>query len=137
MKILHVTALENGGAAQACLRLHKALLNQNIESRVLFLKKLNTSDEFTYGYRENLLLNQNSYFFNRVLAELNKIKNKQKLKGREKDLDIFSFPDSYFNLLKDPNYQQADIIHFHWVADFLDYSTFFNNTKKKNILDFA
>ncbi len=46
------------------------------------------------------------------------------------NIEYFSFPDTEFDVTRTSLYQQADIIHLHWVADFIDYRTFFRKNKK-------
>lgn len=44
--------------------------------------------------------------------------------------EVYSFPTSDFDLSQHPLVKQADIIHLHWVNNFLDYPTFFEKVKK-------
>lgn len=56
--------------------------------------------------------------------------NREFLNKRPKGLEYFSFPSSNFDITESSQYEEADIIHLHWVADFLDWETFFiKNTK--------
>ena len=48
MKILHLNTFDTGGAAVAAKRLHMALLNEDVESRMLFVKKASNAIEETF-----------------------------------------------------------------------------------------
>jgi hypothetical protein len=55
---------------------------------------------------------------------------KQMLKGKPSNYEVFSFPQTVYNITKHPLVQEADIIHLHWVANFLDYRSFFKQIQK-------
>jgi len=44
---------------------------------------------------------------------------------RRQGLELFTFPDSKIDITLSSGYQRADIINLHWVADYLDYTSFF------------
>lgn len=43
----------------------------------------------------------------------------------------FSFPTTTWDIMKHPIVKEADIIHLHWVAGFLDYNSFFKQCHQK------
>ena len=43
---------------------------------------------------------------------------------------MFSFPDSKYDITLSELYREADIVNLHWVADFLDYKSFFMKNNK-------
>jgi glycosyltransferase involved in cell wall biosynthesis len=43
---------------------------------------------------------------------------------------LFSFPDSVYDITNTQEYKAADIIHLHWVSNFLDYPSFFLKNEK-------
>jgi glycosyltransferase involved in cell wall biosynthesis len=45
--VLHLTVTDQGGAGAACIRLHRALLDLKVDSRVLVRKKVATDDSIT------------------------------------------------------------------------------------------
>ncbi|WP_157686600.1 glycosyltransferase [Nonlabens sp. Hel1_33_55] len=45
-------------------------------------------------------------------------------------MEHFSFPTSNFDLTRNILYEEADIINLHWVAEFLNFQTFFTKNKK-------
>jgi len=136
MKVLHVNTFDNGGAAIAATRLHKALLSKSIDSSMLFLYKTNNSLPNSYGFINTS--NKTYGFINRQLFRVrNKLfpkfthqqLNNQKLQNRAEGFDIFSFNPTDFDITTQKCYQEADIIHLHWIAGFVDYRFFQTNKK--------
>lgn len=140
MKILIVNTYDNGGAANSCKRLHMGLLFEGITSNVLLRFKQN-------NWSNSFCLKQT----NKVLTLFDKIENKARLiitklgiydamdnsnsievflNNREKGLELFSFPYSKYNITESELYKEAAIINLHWVAGFLDYSSFFKKNTK-------
>ncbi|MEO6882858.1 MAG: glycosyltransferase [Bacteroidia bacterium] len=134
MKILHVNTFSKGGAAKACIRLHQSLVQKNIASKIIFLKK-NSEEviEESIEFIDNYLPQKN--IFQRAIRKCfrltisNNIKQQIKKKVSNGEIEWFSFPDSDYDLTTHPYYQEADIIHLHWVADFIDFSFFKKNKK--------
>lgn len=129
MKILHINTFNTGGAANSCLRLHQALLLAGIESKVLLRNKTSEKiaevyeiwDQFNYVRKGQQLLRQKKY----------DRKNAEVLSQFAPVDELFSFPESIWDLTRHPLFEWADIIHLHWVAGFLDYPSFFETCKKK------
>lgn len=139
MKILIINTYDKGGAANACLRLHEGLLGENMDSKVLLKHKIKELPRtFEFKTRNQLikklkLIKKKSITFLRVLGVLKKAtasSNAQFLNGRPSGLDKFSFPHSNFDITTSPLYHEADIINLHWVANFLDYESFFKKNTK-------
>jgi glycosyltransferase involved in cell wall biosynthesis len=139
MKILIVNTYDNGGAANACLRLHEGLLSEGIDSKVL-LKRKQKSLPKTFQFNGKLqkisklkLLKEKGIAFLRVLGILNKKKSSDEqsfLKQRSSSLELFSFAHSNFDITTSPLYEEADLINLHWVAHLLDYESFFRKNTK-------
>jgi glycosyltransferase involved in cell wall biosynthesis len=153
MRILHVNTSTKGGAGIACLRLHEALLNSGLDSKVLALTNLN-SDSFVKSFRPTqkssakipqTIAQRLNDKLHRLAVELwlskprppdadparvERERRKAFIASRPKGLDWFSYPDTGLDITESDEYQWADIIHLHWVADFLDWESFFlKNTK--------
>lgn len=132
MKVLLVNTYDTGGAAKACVRLHDGLLQEGIESNVLFRSKIsNLKDGFEFRrdcrLRCRLLFLIKKFRSNRVLNF--KLLN-DFIDSRSNELEYVSFPNSDFDITETIQYQEADIIHLHWVADFLDWGSFFRKNTK-------
>ncbi|WP_439558314.1 glycosyltransferase [Dyadobacter sp.] len=132
MKILHITCFDNGGAGTAAIRLHKGLLNMGIDSKVLVLEKRTSTPE-VYALKKT---NKYLVLFQRILKNLGfpltlehyNDNRSRKFKG---DFDYFSFAKTSFTDLADhPLVKECDVINLHWVANFLDYSSFFKKVNK-------
>lgn len=124
MRILHVNTYSGGGAARAAIRLHEGLLKINVNSHFLFLEikqKRPTSNFSVYK--------QQGKFVKKVNRKIFSLKYPQKkhfdfVKHHHKDrFEWISFPFSLFNIAKVAN--NYDLVNIHWVADFLDYTSFF------------
>lgn len=137
MKILHVSTFDGGGAAKAAIRLHLSLIKSNCDSSILFLYKQNNSIPKSYKYenKQNLNIGSLKRYFFRIRNKLKPIEilkseiNKKLLENKVSGFEIFSFNSSDFDITTQKIYQEADIIHLHWTAGFLDFDFFTKNTK--------
>lgn len=140
MKIVLVNTYDAGGAANACKRLHLGLLDENVNSNVLLRSKY-FNWPCSYQFQNQV---KATFFLERIKSKIfravkragydrlaNKLASQKKIiKTRDQRLELFSFPDSEFDITQSPLYQEADIINLHWVAEFLDYDTFFRKNTK-------
>ena len=106
MKILIVNTSDiDGGAARAAYRLHKALLESEINSEMLVLSK--SSDDFTV----NTFLNKKQKIFNKLRPALDSIPIRM-----YNNKTLFSaawLPSS--DIVKKINSLNPDIVHLHWI----------------------
>lgn len=125
MKVVHLTAYVTGGAGIAVKRLHEALLNEGIDSKILCLFALpeNMSQEV---YQ----LHQSRSLTHRTLSKLKLDKNSRLLKNLSGNFEAFTFPYSPYKVHLHPLIIDADIIHLHWISDFVDIPSFFTLVKK-------
>ncbi len=139
MKILLVNTYDKWGAANSCLRLHKGLLKSGVDSCVLLRnKEKNISFTEVIKPRKEIKskIQKVKYNIRMILKEFKLLKerpvseNEIFLRKRSKRLEAFSFPDSKFDITTSESYNEADIVNLHWVANFLDYSSFFEKNKK-------
>lgn len=130
MKVLHICTSDEGGAGLCCLRLHKALLNEGVDSKVVVnVKTRDYPEEYQYRPFASWLCNLPSRFFRKMGLEVTEY-NKVFALGTKYHA-FYSRPVSSIDLTKFELYDWADIIHLHWVNDFLDYPSFFRKTNKK------
>lgn len=140
MKVLHIGYSDSGGAGKGMLSLHKALKQAGIDSKVLVANK-NSFDEDIACAEQNH--NLYSYSKNRLLRFIQKTIRKKGwcLNQVEKYVRIirripasescfFTFPVTHYDISRHPLVKEADIIHLHWVANFVDYPSFFRSIKK-------
>lgn len=131
MKVLHITYSDTGGAGTAALRLHRALLDLGVESKMLVLEK-KTANEHVYSFPRNKLWGfcarvTNKFGFPVTVEQI----NNKVLKAHTGDYEFFSFAESSFkNLVNHTLVKEADIVQLHWVANFIDYPSFFRDLGK-------
>lgn len=109
MKILHLTTQDNGGAGRAAVRLHKALLDSNIDSQMIV--QIKTTDLPTIHTLTQTKADKFLSPFKIAIDQLPTLLYKNKTK------DIFSstFFPSNTKLLKKIKDIDPDIIHLHWI----------------------
>ena len=141
MKVVHIATTDHGGAALGMINLHEALLTIGVESRILVAQKTTHLDSIVC-----MNPNHNLYRWsnNRIIRKIQKV-----MRHRGKWLTVverwdkqiekssanhsivwYTSPLSYYDLSKHPLVIDADIVHLHWVGNFLDYPTFFNGVNK-------
>jgi glycosyltransferase involved in cell wall biosynthesis len=110
LKVVHVSTSDNrGGAAIAANRLHKALLEENIDSKMLVMNK-DSDQKNVFIARDNRI---EKHFFSKTRKVLNrsflyKYKNRKKI--------IFSSAKFGLDISGNEIIRKADVIHLHWVV---------------------
>lgn len=132
MKVLHISTYDRGGAANAAIRLHLGLLEEGVDSKLLTLFK--TKNNIPHSYQFSQI--RQASFVTRIFKKFShsfsqKQINHLRLNKYSGSYDYISFPETDYDITKDPLFQEADVINLHWVAQFLDYPSFFKNCKKK------
>ena len=131
MKVLHITYTDAGGAGIAAMRIHQSLRRQGIDSSMLVAEKT--------SYDDNVLTAETcfrpSYIppKNKILRKIKKMARKRGhfLSTEERfnrlvelipysHKTFFTSPLSSYNLDQHPAVIEADIIHLHWVANFVN-----------------
>lgn len=131
MKILHINTRDYGGAAIAAIRLHKALLDEGVDSSMLFLEQSDPDIPAAIGFRKEEK-KQTNYLIRKIVSAKKKLlegisqsqRNNAKLENRVKGLEMFSFNPSDYDVSSHPAYREADVIHLHWSARFFDFRSF-------------
>jgi glycosyltransferase involved in cell wall biosynthesis len=133
MRILHINTNDRGGAAKASLRLHFELLNHNIESKYLILDKYYDFQEvYPFFENETKLRKFTNLITRHALPSFYQLYFKNKVKTYEH----FSFPTSMIDITKHKLYEWADIIHLHYIAEFVNIPDFFEKCSKPIIWTF-
>lgn len=118
-----------GGAANAALRLHLGLRNMGVESNVLTIGTRNdisniysVADISRWGWIKNPLIKKKAkhFYFNTLRLFEGKTFNPEK----------FTLPTSPYKIENHPLVKEADIINLHWVSEFVNVPTFFENINK-------
>lgn len=136
LKVLHICTTDRGGAGLCCLRIHQALLGQGIDSKVLTLNKYSTNIPQVYQYGYFKKYGTWKALFIKAIAKVLwplGIKIGDALEAYHLSLKIglpTSLPVSLYDVSCHPLVQEADVIHLHWVSNFIDYPSFFQKVKK-------
>ena len=140
MKVLHINTGQAGGAALCAIRINKALVQEGIDSRMLFAEG-NTMPEGVKGAiasQDRVIWNDCSVLqmiknllarFGWLIVDMERMKAKLN-KENTKHLYLHQPLSNYKSIAHHPLVEWADIIHLHWVSDFIDYPTFFKEVKK-------
>lgn len=132
IKVVHIVSNVNGGAGIAALRLHKTLLSQEeIESHLI---QKNDTDAALQNENVSTLYESTNYIYRlkRKLGLTPEMKQSKLIAQfpRYKEYEIATFPTSSYRIEDHPLIKKADIIHLHWVGNFLNYPSFFKKIKK-------
>lgn len=129
MKVVHISTYKNGGAGIAAYRLHLGLLEKGVDSSFIIKSPAEVTSfdkntyvcepyyPFTYKIKKRLRLANDDLFW-------------EEIKKHPIDYDIVTLPIAPFRIENHPLIQEADIIHLHWVSDFINYPTFFQKVDK-------
>lgn len=143
MKILHIATFDSFGAGRGMLNLHRALLSQGIDSKVLVANKT-VADDTIYQLSPNYQLFQWSK--SPLVAKMQKIMRRRgkcqtvvekwntQIRKVVNEMGgnayLVTSPYSNYNVNQHPLVEEADVIHLHWISNFIDYPCFFNEIKK-------
>lgn len=150
MKILNISTYDTGGAGIAAIRYHELLLKNGFDSSILFLERKKYVGKNVYVYEkqnqasfEEPTLTLTNYLLERFFSYFSKKrklffeKKKNDNAFRDKialdamtEFECFSSPKTAYDVMSTQAYQDSDIIHLHFVSDFLDYPSFFGLNKK-------
>lgn len=139
MKILHINTYSTGGAATAAIRLHQALLDNGFDSKILFLKGSGTIENGVYWEMtekatiKTALPKRLWSKIGRIIKEIlpyRYLRKNKTVNSEIPEIEIFTSPTSIFSLDEHPLVKDADILQLHWVADFLNWESFFKKITK-------
>ena len=116
MKIVHVNFWDKkGGAAIAANRLHKAMINHGIDSKMLVFDKLYDND--------NSVTTINTFFNKLIVSFFNIIESRQLVKFRP-FIGNFSISSLGLDISKLKIINDADVLYLHWINNnFISIST--------------
>ncbi len=131
MKILHIATRDIGGSFKACYRLHQALQTLDTHSDLLLAYQAHDYPlaQHIHAYKPSTMEWWKRTNFS-LRYRWDGVKKRRVLRQIAQDYEVFSFPQTVYRLHEHPLVQAADILHLHWIADFIDYPTFFKNIQK-------
>ena len=130
LKIVHIASSDLGGAAISCIRLHQALLEMGVDSKLLTISKNKKRIINHFAYPDKKITLWDKVKNRLQFSEPSYIKHEKYLLNKVTGYEYFSFPESEYPLHNLELLQNADVINLHWVSGFIDYSSFFKKIKK-------
>ncbi|MFN3405091.1 MAG: glycosyltransferase [Cytophagaceae bacterium] len=132
MNVLHLSTFDFGGAGNAAVRIHQSLLERGYPSKMLIAYPRN---QFSQCYKFESR-------FSIISKAIKKIKYSSAFwNERERFNNLTLSRTGYFSFIDNPYfrchqelYDWADIIHLHWVSDFVDLKYLFEKCKSKKIV---
>ena len=130
MRVLHISTSDSGGAGLCCLRIHQALLDIGVDSKVVTLHNTRkVYGEYEYGFFVDFFLSRIPSLLFRIMG-LSYTKHNAVRNLSKRYENFYSLPVSSVNLLNCEWVKWADVIHLHWINNYLDYPTFFKKVGK-------
>lgn len=134
MKIVHIVTSDNTGAGLCAKRICKAQRDIGLEA-VLLVKEKTSEENYVIQYPMSISLFFKKYWI-KLLRKLH-LYNLNRELNFEHLMKLYNFwgslPVSSYKLQNLSLIKKADIIHLHYVDDFLDYPSFFSTIKKRII----
>lgn len=139
MKVVHIALTDGGGAGMGMMTLHRALLAQGIDSKVLVaIKRCNDAE--VMALRPNLhiwgkarwmqFLQRAACRLGLCLTSYDKWHRRIFRVRKNHPVGIYSMPITQYDVLRHPVVKAADVIHLHFAADFVDFLSFFAHVDK-------
>ncbi len=136
MKVVHICTSLEGGAGICARRIVSATRSLGVDARVLVAKgnKQDYVDVIKpiYPWSKVWPIQKIQVLMN-ILGKWPKtvVLKKRISKELRNNQGTFTSPiTDYTNIASHPWVQEADIVHLHWIGNFVDYKSFFKNVKK-------
>lgn len=111
MKILHINHSKNkGGAAKACLRIHRELIKNNINSKMLTVLKSKTNEKNIECYSNSTIKQTTTNIKKKISLLIPMVLQK------DPSQDLLTFDIGTIISPEYINKSNADIIHLHWTS---------------------
>jgi glycosyltransferase involved in cell wall biosynthesis len=123
--ILHITSFDKGGAGLSVVRINKELIKQGVNSKVLVKRKFSNEKEI-YVFKPSIFELFKYYLF--------KLRKNFFIKKSDEKLDYFSDYRIGLDITKSKEFKEADIIHLHWISEFVDLTKLFKKLGNKKLI---
>ena len=129
MKIVHISTSDSGGAGTACVRLSEGLSKLGVDSKVLvYLRERDGGG--VVRYKDDLRASSIGRGLDYLKFGFWEGINRARIAWRKANEELFTSPRSLLRPEKESLVKEADIVHLHWTAYFVDYKKFFSETRK-------
>lgn len=128
MKVVHINTFSFGGAAKAAIRQHLALLDNGIDSKIIFLEGSNIGIPCSSVLGSKLAISKR-IFRKLGIYQTKWDKNEEFRKRVKGSYEFISFPETDYCLHLLKAIREADVVNLHWIANFVDYPSFFKLVK--------
>lgn len=136
IKVAHICTSPSGGAGIAAYRLHRGLINSGQCTSVVVCQSAGNytghSDVIQVNKRALTVKERALRKFNLYTEQYAKFSNELTLIPGK--YEIATWPQTRYAVEAEQAVLDADIIHLHWVAGFVNYPTFFRALKHKAIV---
>lgn len=137
MKVIHITKLPDGGASWCAMRICNALRKEGVDAQMLLMQgkaadHISIAEaDWLYRTHANIVIR----LFVKVLKFILRPRFEyliHKRRHAEKTCKVFftSPVTGYTSLANHPLVKEADVVHLHWISDFVDFPTFFKRVRK-------
>lgn len=138
MKIVHITKLPDGGASWCAMRICRALRQQGEDASMLLMQGQAgehitiAEPDWLYRERTTLLARVGMKVLRTLLRPGFERLIAQRKRAAQEDANVFftSPVTGYRGLAHHTLVREADIVHLHWVSDFVDFPSFFQEVRK-------
>jgi glycosyltransferase involved in cell wall biosynthesis len=137
MKVNFYNTYLQGGAANGALNLFNLLMKKDIDGTFFYMndlssgQKLNSLPYKAHFFQKHPNQKKISNPFNIILHPIKARLHYKKLLNYIKDkpgiYEQFSFAEQYYSTPISWFGQDPDIVHLHWIAEWIDYKSFFNS----------
>lgn len=133
IKVVHFNTYASGGAFTGLYRMHLSLLKHGIDSKIV-VRDLKEKSGLIQTFEFDGDRRVNNFIF-KVLRRINiGILSEHKIIILSRRIGVnlksFSFYFSNYDLTSSKYFKDSDIVQLHWVANFLDFRTFFQKCNK-------
>ena len=138
MKVVHICTTLNGGAGLCASRIMEATRELGVDARAIVASGYKS--DYVDVVNEDIPRSRFTLIkkFQRLIMLMGLwpqsrrwAKKIEKARKEEKYKTVFTSPvTAYTTLVDHPWVKEADIIHLHWIGNFVDYRSFFKNVKQ-------
>ena len=137
MKVVHITKLPDGGASWCAMRICRALRKQGIDAEMLLMQGQTSNHisiveaDWLYRQYDNIVVRLLVKIFKLFFRPRFEYLIHQRKQAEKTCKTFFTSPvTGYTTLANHPLVKEADIVHLHWISDFVDFPTFFKRVSK-------